>query len=202
MGNSEDLFADQLPRLQGLAHRLYHRSQAAYGWCDFGPDDLLQETVLRILKKTRPAANGEGREDLEGNPVNFGFYIGVMRHVLHEMIRSSKLNRQLEPTDLKGEATEDELGRQIDRTPRPDENAEVEEQRRLVLEECRKYNDPFFTEVARKLLYEGYSHTEAYEETLKKMGKPAPNRSTYFRWFSKITKSLIKRHTKPPERSR
>jgi len=201
MGNPDDLFAQDLLRLLGLARRLYHRSQTAYGWSDFGPDDLLQNTILRILKITRPATDG-GREDLQGNPVNWGFYIGVMKNVLLEMIRRSRLNRQPEPVDPEGERMEEGLQRQRGRAPLPDENAEAKEQRRLVLEECLKYNDPFFTEVARRFLYEGYSQSEAFEETVKEMGEPPHNRSTYFRWFSKIAKTLIKRHTKPPERSR
>jgi DNA-directed RNA polymerase specialized sigma24 family protein len=205
MPNSEDAFAQDLPRLQGLAHRLCHRSHAAYSWCDFGPDDLLQNTILRILKITRPAATGVGREDLEGNPLPPGFYNGVMRKVLLEMIRSSKLDRQLEPvepSDSEGESREGELERQRDHRPLPDENAETEERRRLILQECMRYNDPFFTEVARKVLYEGYSKSEAFDETVKERGQPAHNRSTYFRWFSKIAQSLIKRLTKSPERSR
>jgi hypothetical protein len=125
-----------------------------------------------------------------------------MKNVLREMIRSSELIRQPEPVDPEGERMEEGLQRHRDSAPLPDENAEAKEQRRLVFEECLKYNDPFFSEVARKFLYEGYSQSEAYEETVKEIGEPAHNRSTYFRWFSKIAKSLIKRHTKPPERSR
>ena len=199
MGDSDGLSADVMLRLQRLAHHLHRRYQKAYGWYDFDPDDVFQETVKRILEITRPADEGRGLVKVsDGEPVNIGFYIIVMRYVMREMINRSRLARKSETIADEGDGMEDEVKQIRDRAPLPDEKAEIEELRRKILEECNKrYGDPDFTEVVRKVLYEGCTFNGAFKETdQEKNEKLKPRRAAYFRRFSKIIESLIKKYTK------
>jgi hypothetical protein len=118
-----------------------------------------------------------------------------MRKLLLEMIDKARLNRQRESTD--GDEKEDLLETLEDPASSPDKEFELEELRRLVLEERKKFrDDPCFTEIVRKILYERYDRGEAIAETMKEMGVSRSKKSTYYRWFSKIELSIDKLHTK------
>lgn len=199
MGDVDDLFAQELLQLQRLAKYLYHRYKSAFGWSDFTEDDLFSETVRRILEITKFAgADGTRVKVNGGQPVDSIFYRGVMKKVLLEGIKKARLNRQRELNEGEGDEREDRLETLEDHAPLPDETFKIEELRRFILEERKQFgNDDCFTEIIRKILYEGYNETKAIDETIREMGgKTAHARVTYFRWFSKIRLSIDKRYTK------
>lgn len=197
MGDADDLFAKELLQLRGLAKFLYRKYKAAFGWSEFDSDDLLSKTWIRILEITEPRGTDGTRVKIkDGEPVDQSFYSGVMYLVALEMIKESRLNRLVVHGD--SDSIEELMETLEDQKPLQDKDYEVEELRRLVLDNMQKIrHDDCFKEIMRKILYEGYTPSKAIAETRKEMdSNKVHSRSTYFRWFSKIRDVIDALYTK------